>query len=106
LLLAPGGGQKQKRPAKGRAASIRVCHSGVRPASAVMHRMQFSRLVAMVLRVEMMGMGDVGVMPRLFMMAVLVRLRGFAMVLRRVLVMFRRLLMVLCLLCVRHVVLD
>jgi hypothetical protein len=67
-----------------------------------MHRVQFSRLVAVMLRVEMMGMGDVGVMRRLFMVAIRVRLRGFAMVLRRVFVMFGRLVMMLGLLCVGH----
>jgi hypothetical protein len=71
-----------------------------------MRRVQFSRLVAVVLRMEVMGMGDVGVMGRLFMVTVLMRLRGFTVMLGRVFVVFSRLVMMLCLLCVGHVVLD
>ena len=56
---------------------------------------QFSRLVAVVFRVEVVGVRDVRVVRRLFVMTFLMRLRGFAMVFGGQFVVFRRLLMML-----------
>jgi len=67
-----------------------------------MFGMEFSCLVAMVLRVEVMSMGDMGVMGRFLMMAIFVRLGGFAMMLRSVVVMICGFVMMLQLLFVGH----
>jgi hypothetical protein len=56
---------------------------------------QFSRLIPVAFRMEVVGPGDVGVMGGLFMVTAVVRGGGFAVMLGRVLVVFRGLVMML-----------